>query len=80
MSAYSYDRSKTAAMNIDTAEKTVMDLKKEVKQSLDRLQVLRGHFERGKRATPDDYWDELDGALKKAEGPLTGAYRALQGL
>ena len=79
MSAYDYDRSKTAAMSIDVAEKTVLDLRKEVKQSLDRLQVLRGHFERGRRAAPDDYWDELDGALKKAEGPLTGAYRALTG-
>jgi hypothetical protein len=78
--SYSYDRTKTAAMSLDVAEKTVGDLRKEIKVSLDRLQVLRGHFERGRRAAPNDYWDELDGALKKAEGPLTVAFRALQGL
>ena len=78
---YSYDRGKTAAMTADTAEKAMKDLKKEVRASLDRLQVLRGHFERGKRADPGkaDDWDSMDTALKKTEGPLTVAYRTLAG-
>lgn len=66
-------------MSPEVAEREVQALAKEVKQSLDRLQVLRGNVNKGKRSAPDDpTWQDLDEALKKAEGPLTGAFRSLR--
>jgi len=76
-----YDRTKTAAMSLDAAEKVLAALQKEVKEALLTLQTRRGHFKMGLREDPEhtDDWKELDDALRKAEGPLTGALRALQG-
>ena len=60
------------------AENEMVKLVQETKESLSRLQSLRGKVQQARRREPNPDWTDMDNALKKAEGPLTGAYRALK--
>ena len=68
------------AMTLDQGEKLMWNLTQDAKKMIDRVQSLRGSVLREKKQPSEEtgFWDEMDKALKKAEGPAHGVHRALR--